>query len=163
MDITIRLAVDADKEQFMAVFNYYTEHGYAAYSSRPIPVEAFERFKAMCREGHLYVAETDEQKIVGFAMLKTYFNTDCFARTAEVGYFILPDYTNQGIGNKFMITLTQAAQSMGIAILTANVSSLNPQSLAFHIRQGFRQVGRLENVGEKHERLFDVIWFQKSI
>ena len=52
---------------------------------------------------------------------------------------------------------------MDIETLTANVSSLNPQSLAFHHKQGFKECGRLKQVGKKHDQLFDVVWFQKSI
>lgn len=163
MDITIRLVEDKDKVAFVNIFNYHIQHGYAAYSTNPVPVEAFERFKSFARDGLMYVAETSEKGVIGFALLKIYYNVDCFAKTAEVSYFILPDFTNQGLGKRFMNTLIDAARTHGIDKLVANVSSLNPQSLAFHIRQGFRQCGRLEKVGEKNGRLFDVIWFQKTI
>jgi len=163
MNITVRLAEDTDREQLINVFNYYVTNGFAAYSTKPIPPQVFDMLKSMCREGHFYVAVNSENNVIGFAMLKFYFNADCFAKTAEVGYFILPEYTNQGLGARLLNTLTQAAISIGIKVLTANVSSLNPESLAFHLKQGFTQCGRLVNVGEKFSRNFDVIWFQKSI
>jgi phosphinothricin acetyltransferase len=48
-------------------------------------------------------------------------------------------------------------------MLLANISSKNMESLTFHKKHGFFECGRMYEVGEKFNELFDVIWMQKDL
>ena len=58
---------------------------------------------------------------------------------------------------------TQQAEEKGITSLLASISSLNKLSLHFHKKNGFRECGRFERIGEKNGQIFDVIYMQKML
>ena len=150
---SIRLATDEDKDQVMAIFNHYIENSMAAYPLKALPPQAWEPIKATCIAGNLWIAEAADGSIAGFAMLKTFMNAGSFAHTADVGYFIHPGHTHQGLGTKLLAQLVSVAKELNISVLVANVSSLNPESLAFHQRTGFTECGRIPGVGKKQGQI----------
>ena len=160
---TIRLATDEDKDQVMAIFNYYIENTMAAYPLKALPVQAWDHLKGLCIQGNLWVAEDSEGAIAGFAMLKSFMSLETFAHTADVGYFIHHDHTHQGLGTRLLAQLESTAKALNISVLVANVSSLNPESLAFHTHAGFTECGRIPGVGKKQCQHFDLVWFYKCI
>jgi len=163
MNERIRLATDADQQSVIMIINYYIEHSMAAYPLSPMPLEAWDKLKGMCREGNLWVAENDNGKVIGFGMLKWYMGKDSFAHTADVGYFILPEYVGVGLGRQILNRLEQEARKLGVTVLVANVSSHNSESLAFHKHVGFMECGRIPGVGKKKGITFDIVWFYKNI
>jgi len=163
MEPIIRLATDQDQQSVIGILNHYIVNSMAAYPQLPMPVQAWDKMLAMCRDNNLWVAEIPGQGVVGFAMLKWYMGKDSFAHSAEVGYFIAPEHTGKGIGTLLLQALEKAALDMGITTLTANISSLNPDSLAFHERMGFTKCGQIPAVGQKHGQFFDIIWVYKHL
>jgi phosphinothricin acetyltransferase len=159
----IRLSKDEDKEQVIAIFNYYIQNTMAAYPLSPLPVQAWGFIKSKCINGTILVAEDESGKVVGFALLKSFMDMDTFSHTADIGYFIDPNHVGKGLGKRFITELEATAKSFGIKILTANVSSANPESIAFHEHCGFVKCGELPNVGKKKDEYFNMIWYYKDI
>lgn len=159
----VRLSLDEDKEQVIAIFNHYIENSMAAYPQKALPVQAWDFLRNKCIHGTIFVAEDAEAKVVGFAMLKSFMDLDTFSHTADVGYFVHPNHVGRGLGKLFLAKLEEAALNFGIKILVANVSSLNPESIAFHEHTGFVKCGELPMVGKKHGELFNIIWYYKDI
>ena len=52
---------------------------------------------------------------------------------------------------------------MGVDNLLANISSLNPPSLEFHRKHGFRECGRFEKILTKFGQDLDIVWMQKRL
>ncbi len=160
----IRKTSNQDRDAITAVFNHYVEHSFAAYPDRPVEAAFLVDFMNKIIYGDaFFVIETAEKKIAGFAFLKRYHPSPAFDRVAETGYFILPEYTRQGIGKRFLERLEHEARTRGIDTLLANISSHNQPSLAFHEKQGFRECGRFRNISRKFGRDVDIIWMQKFI
>ena len=99
----------------------------------------------------------------GVALLKSFMEMDTFAHTADIGYFIDPEHTGKGLGKQFLAELEKHARELGIKVLVANVSSANPESIAFHERTGFTKCGELPNVGKKKGESFGILWYCKSL
>ncbi len=160
---SIRLTKDEDKDRVISIFNNYVKNSMAAYPENPLPVQAWEHFKGMCLNGNLWIAEDENGEICGFAMLKPYMSMGTFSRTADLGYFIDPAHTGKGLGRMLLERLEEVARNLGIKVLVANVSSQNEVSLQFHRKIGFTECGRLPEVGKKHDKIFDIIWFYKHL
>lgn len=160
---TIRIATDEDKEQVMRILNHYVENSMAAYSTKAFPMQAWEHIKGMCIQGNLLVAKSESGEVLGFALLKSFMGMASFIKTADIGYFIAPEHVGKGLGKKLLAALEDAARSLGIRVLLANVSSVNEESLAFHQRTGFTECGRFPQVGEKLGQMFDLVWFYKNL
>lgn len=147
----------------IAVFNHFVEHSFAAYPHRPVGDEFAKRFEAYAVEYPVLIVLSDRGEVLGFGAVHAFHPADSFKRTAEVGYFLRPDATGCGIGTALLEQLVAGARARGIRTLLASVSSRNEQSLAFHRRRGFTEVGRFRKVGEKFSEDFDVVYMQRDI
>lgn len=161
--IAIRKVVDQDCDEIVAIFNYYVEHGFAAYPEKPLDRKFFEFMKTIIHGDAFFAVETEEKKIVGFGFLKRYHPYPAFDRTAEAGYFILPEFTLRGLGGLLLEALEKEARTLGVDNLLANISSLNPPSLSFHRKHGFQECGRFEKILTKFDRDLDIVWMQKML
>lgn len=147
------------------IFNYFIENGYAAYPEEKMPYEFFDMILKNTR-GYpaIVIVDTHSQnKIIGFAFMRPYHPMKVFQRTAEVTYFLLPEFTRQGIGKKIMEFFVQEAKKINIDTLLAHISSFNQQSIAFHEKMGFSQCGCFRRIGRKFGNDFDVVWMQKML
>jgi L-amino acid N-acyltransferase YncA len=148
----------------MEIFNYYIEHSLAAYPEAPLPEAAFNLFLEKTRGYPAYViVNTETAKPLGFCFLHAYSPFSTFKHTAEVTYFLAPDFVGKRLGSVVLEKLEQDGRKIGITRLLASVSSENAQSLAFHIKSGFKECGRLHQIGNKLGQSFDVVWMEKSI
>jgi phosphinothricin acetyltransferase len=151
-----------DVDAVLRIFNHFVEHSFAAYPSAPVGPDLFQRLCASAAAYPVFTVWLDGE-VVGFGMLKPFHPADSFRRTAEVGYFLKPQATGKGLGTALLAHLVEEARARGVRTLVASISSLNEQSLAFHRKHGFEEVGRFPRVGEKLGREFDVVYVQKRI
>jgi len=151
------------KPGVVAVFNHYIQTSFAAFPSRPLPAQMLDKFVDIAK-AYPAVSVIDEAgKVVGFAMLRPYYFEDSMKRTGEVSYFLMPEATGQGIGGKILNQFIERAKVMGIDNILACISSRNVESINFHRKHGFEQVGLFRRVGRKFDQDFDVVWMQKMI
>jgi L-amino acid N-acyltransferase YncA len=86
-----------------------------------------------------------------------------FSVTAEVSYFISQEHTGKGIGRNLLHYFEEEGKKKGITNILASISSLNPGSINFHLKNGFYECGRFKGVGKKNDRVFDLVWMQKML
>jgi L-amino acid N-acyltransferase YncA len=101
--------------------------------------------------------------VIGFGLLKRFHPSEVFNHTAELGYFIKPDYTVKGLGTLLLAQLIRDARKMNIRVLLASISSMNEKSIEFHKKHGFFECGRFEGIGQKQGQVFDLVWMQHFI
>jgi phosphinothricin acetyltransferase len=128
-----------------------------------MPHEYFGRWRQMTQGYPAFVATADSELVLGFGFLRPFHPASTLRRTAEVTYFVSPDCTRQGIGTALLDRLIEEAVTMGIDSLVASISSKNQESIAFHQRSGFRECGRFERAGRKHDQDFDIVWMQRQL
>jgi len=152
-----------DREAIIDIFNYYVENSFAAYPENKLPYEAFDTY--LQRANGLPTASIRDRngKIVGFGMLRPHNPSPTLSQTAEVAYFIHPDHTGKGLGKMLLAFLEKGGRERGITNLLAHISSLNPNSIKFHLKNGFVECGRFKKVGKKKGREFDTVWMQKIL
>jgi phosphinothricin acetyltransferase len=159
----IRKFENQDSVFIIDIFNYYIQNSFAAYSEIPIGYEAINYFKEMTKGYPFYVIETNFRKLAGFSFLRPYHRIEAFKRVAEITYFILPEYTRKGLGEKLLKLVIDDARKMGIDTLLASISSLNEASIKFHEKNNFCQCGYFKSIGKKFNVDFSMIWMQKFI
>jgi phosphinothricin acetyltransferase len=156
----VRLIRESDWPAVVDIFNYFVRESYAAYPEKEVSVD---RFRTLIRSVHVFVVLQIGTDIVGFGFLKPYREEDNFSHSGMVAYFILPHYTGMGLGERILQRLIREAKKRGITNLVAHISSKNTQSLRFHARHGFEEVGRLKEIGTKFNTAFDIVWVQKFL
>ncbi len=147
----------------LAVFNHFVEHSFAAYPHRKVGEEFAKRFENYSLDYPVLTVLAEDGRVIGFGAVHAFHPADSFRRTAEIGYFLHPEAVGCGIGTALLARLIEGARAKGIRTLLASISSRNEQSLAFHRRRGFVEVGRFRAVGEKFGEDFDVVYMQKDI
>ena len=152
-----------DYKEVMEIFNYYIENTFAAYPEQRLPDEFLETLLILSHGYPTVVAKTDENVVTGFGLLRPYNPLPAFFKTAEITYFLKPGFTGQGIGKAMLDYLLDTGKASGISTVLANVSSLNEESIRFHLRHGFSECGRFSEAGEKKGQVFDVVYFQKLL
>lgn len=152
-----------DGAGIVAIFNRFIEHSFAAYPHRPVGDDFVQALERTATEYPVLTVKDEHGRVVGFGLARPFHPADSFRRTAEIGYFLHPDFVGRGLGTRLLEQLTTAAREKGVRTLLASISSRNDESLAFHVRRGFAEVGRFRRVGEKFGQDFDVVYMQKDI
>jgi len=160
MTFKIRKAGPDDTAHMVRIINYFIRESFAAYPEKEISSELFGKIISSTRV--CIVLEIDDQ-IGGFGFIRPYHESANFNHTGILTYFILPSYTNKGLGTKLLQNLMDAGRSLGITNFVAHISSKNQQSLQFHRKHGFQECGRLKNIGVKFGDYFDIVWVQKQL
>ncbi|MBU2552083.1 MAG: GNAT family N-acetyltransferase [Proteobacteria bacterium] len=163
MSFTIEKLAGDHREPAIDIFNHYVENGFAAYPENRVPYEFFDVFLGLAARYPAFAARNETGRIVAFALLRSYHPMPAFQRTAEVSYFIAPDHTGKGLGRILLARLEDEARQAGIDTLLADISSRNPGSIHFHLKNGFKECGRFEKVGRKFGQDFDQVWMQKRL
>lgn len=152
------------RNEVMRIFNYYIENSFAAYPENSVPVEYFDHMFEKIKGYPAYAIVNDATKrVIGFCNLKPYNPITTFNETAEITYFIDPQEVGKGVGKQALNLLEANGREMGIRQILASISSLNKQSLVFHMKNGFEECGRFTNVIKKNHTCFDIVWMQKEI
>jgi len=157
----IKMSSEHGKE-VMDIFNYYIENSFAAYPDRKLPYEFYAKFLEMTKGYPAYVIKLNNQ-IEGFCFIRAFNPFPAFKETAEITYFIKKESIGKGIGKQALDKLELEAKNMGITKILASISSRNIESLSFHKKYGFIESGRLQGIGKKFNKNFDVIWMQKDL
>jgi L-amino acid N-acyltransferase YncA len=152
---------ESHRKPVIDIFNYYVRNTHAALPEKVVDYHFFDRFLTMCRGYPALVVKFGPHHIVGFAFMRPFHFTDTLRRTAEVTYFILPEHTRKGLGGEILKQFLEKAPQMGVDSLLASISSHNAASLAFHVKNGFRECGRFLKVGRKLGEDFDLVWMQR--
>lgn len=163
MKIYLNPLVNDDSAEVMKIFNFYVENTFAAYPDQKLPAEFFDMLLIMTMGYPALTARNEEKVLMGFGFLRPYNPMPVFLKTAEITYFVSPDFIGKGVGKALHDYLLQFGKTIGIHTILANVSSLNEDSINFHLKNGFTECGRFKEAGEKNGRIFDVVYFQKMI
>ena len=163
MHIVLEPLCADDGPEILDIFNFYAEHSFAAYSLSPLPVEMASMFLDLSNGYPTAVARSESGIAAGFGLLRPYSPMPAFEATCEMTIFLRHGYTGQGTGKAILDYLVEAAQEMGLRSILASISSLNEESLRFHLRNGFRECGRFVEAGEKFGRRFDVVYCQRML
>jgi L-amino acid N-acyltransferase YncA len=153
----------ADRESVVDIFNYYVENSFAAFPESRVSDEFFNQLFKICEGFPAVTVKENDNRTIGFGMLRAHNPLPAFSRVAAITYFLMPGYTRQGIGTYLLSYLIDSARLQGITSLLASISSLNAESIAFHSKHGFEECGRLREIGMKNGKIFDVVWMQRML
>ena len=163
MRIHLNAIVQEDSGEVMEIFNYYAENTFAAYPETKLPPEFFDVLLMMISGYPALTARNDENVLMGFGFLRPYNPMPVFLRTAEITYFVRPDFIGKGVGTALHDYLLQFGKKIGLHTVLANVSSVNAESIRFHLKKGFSECGRFKEAGQKKGQIFDIVYLQKML
>ena len=155
-----RLATVTDAEAINAIYNHYVRTSAATFQIEDETTE--ERAEELrTRPGNqpMVVLEEDGE-IVGWGALSPFRSRCAYRDTVELTIYVRHDCQRRGYGRLIVQDLIARACSLGYHTILAVSCEESVGSIGLLQSLGFRETGRLREVGRKFGRSFDVIYLQ---
>lgn len=116
-----------------------------------------EEIAALTAGADPFLVREEEGRILGFARCFPFRAGNGYAPTVEHTILLAPEAQGRGIGRALIEALCGAAAAQGKHTMWGAVSAENEAGIAFHRACGFREHGRLPEVGYKFGRWLDLV------
>ena len=103
------------------------------------------------------------EEVLGYARYFPFRSGPGYAHVAEYSIALTRQAQGTGISQKLLIALCNLAREDGKTQLVGAVSGDNEAAIKFHLDNGFNQVGRLPDAGQKWGKSLDLILMQKRL
>jgi len=163
-DVRHRPVTPADAEAIAAIYAHHVLHGTGTFDiDVPDPAIWLARIDDVVARGWpFFVAEIAGQ-VVGYAYAAQFRDRAAYRHTCEDSIYVGQNARGSGVGTLLLGALIEAAPAAGFREMIAVIGGPEAASVALHGRLGFREVGRLQNVGVKFGRSLDVLFMQRSV
>jgi len=164
-DAAIRPAEASDLSALAGIYDHYIVHSTITFDLEPLGTEGwrawFESFDLHGRH-RLFVADAGRGAI-GYSSSRSFRPKGAYATSVETSVYLDPDWQGRGLGARLYTALFDALASEDVHRAYAGITLPNPSSLALHQRFGFEHAGTFRQVGRKHDRYWDVAWYEKAL
>jgi L-amino acid N-acyltransferase YncA len=164
LPLHIRYAIETDLPRIVEIYNASIPGRMATADTSPVTLESrrawFAEFNPERRP--CWVALQDDV-VVGFAALRSYYGRPAYHATVESAVYVAPERAGQGVGGALIDHAMDAAPVCGIRTILATIYAHNAPSIALFKRRGFAQWAYLPAVCEMDEKEFDVVIYGKRL
>jgi len=160
-DYTIRLAEQADLEQFAEIVNHYIETSAINFHDRPQSEEDWEANWEVLRDRYPFVVAEKAGVIGGIAYASPWKMRSAYQWTCEVTVYIRAGHERQGLGKALSQRMLQILDAQGYRAIVAVIALPNEASVALHKALGYEHMGTLKQLGYKREQWRDVSFWQR--
>ncbi len=161
MDFVIRDASLDDLDAINAIYNECVLNTTATFHERPVARdERLAWWRELEGRFPVLVAES-EGKLIGWANIGEYSDRCAYRFTLASSVYLSPEARGCGLGLAIMTELLARVPTGEYHSVLAIASAESEASLRLHERLGFREVGRLKEVGFKFGRWIDVVITQR--
>lgn len=104
-----------------------------------------------------------EGKNCGYCYFSPFNKRQAYDRTAEITIYLKPEFVGKGIGKETLRQMEKIATNCHIKVLIGGITAENQDSIKLFEKCGFEKCAHYKNVGQKFNRLLDVVAYQKII
>ena len=157
----IRDAVVADLETITEIHNHAVVHTTAIWNNDAVDIDDRAAWLAdRTAHGFPVIVAAVDTDVIGYASFGSFRPHAGFRQTVEHSVYVRGDQQGRGIGKTLMQDLIARARAQDVHVMVAAVESGNVGSIRLHERLGFREVGRMPQVGAKFGRWLDLSLLQ---
>ena len=168
--LTIRTAVRQDAEALLQIYAPYVKNTAITFEYDVPSVEEFAgRIGKVLKRYPYLVAEVNGEPL-GYAYAGPFKERAAYDWAVETTVYVREDMKKSGIGRALYTALEKALSAQGILNLNACIAFpetedeyLTRDSVKFHEKMGFNEVGRFHKCGCKFGRWYDMVWMEKLI
>jgi len=159
--IKIRPAIISDLPNILYIINHSITTSTSDYRYDTINITDLHYWYGERTKNHepVFVATMDNC-VVGYATYCQFRERIGFQYSVEHSIYCHHDYQGQGIGSLLMNKLILFAKDQKIHTMVACIDSKNINSIAFHEKQGFLNIGQLKEIGYKFGEFLDMTLMQ---
>ena len=155
----IRHADEKDCDAIAHIYNHYV--GKASMDITPKEGSYYRRWlRNRDTMESLYVAETEEEGVIGWGIIKKYSDREGYRFAGETSIFLHPSSLNKGYGRQMKEYLMERCRELGYKHLVAKIWKSNEVSINYNLKLGYSIVGVQEKIGKVDGKWIDVVIMQ---
>lgn len=163
MDLKFKKLQEKDFGFVKEVYDFYILNSTATFHTAALTTEELKEFIPVNHPRYSSFLIEYEGNVCGYCYLTHYKPRTAYSRTAEITVYLKPQYHGRGIGTQTMKMLEKLAKQKDICVLTGFITAENPGSIRLFEKCGYEKCAHFRQVGEKFNRLLDVVGYQKII
>ena len=161
MTLVIRDATPADAAAILPIYNHAALETTAIWNEGASDLAGRQAWMAARRDaGFPVIVAEVEGAVAGFGSYGPFRAFDGYRLTVEHSVYVDPARHRLGIGRLLLEALIARARAAGLHAMIGGIESGNAASINLHQSLGFRDVGRLPQVGAKFGRWLDLSFLQ---
>lgn len=114
-------------------------------------------------QGREFLVAVDGLTVLGFASYAQFRSGNGYLTSMEHTIILAPVAQGRGVGRALMTAIEDHARANGAHTMVAVVSGENADGVGFHAACGYRDCGRLPEVGAKFGRYLDAVVMVKIL
>ena len=161
MKLEIRNAKYKDINTILEILNYQILNSTAVYdySLKTLEQQQLWFEKKISNNMPVIVAEINES-VVGFGSFDIFRPWEAYQFSVEHSIYVKEDQQGKGIGKKLLEQLINIAKKQKYNTMIAGIDASNKNSIEFHEKFGFVEVGTIKKVGYKFNKWLDLSFLQ---
>ncbi len=170
-DVVIRMAETQDARRLLEIYSYYIEETAVSFEYVVPTLEEFSSRIEKISSFYPYLVAEREGEIIGYAYAARFKERKAYDWDVELTIYLDKDYRRGGVGRRLYGALEEILRRQNIinlyAYITMPGSDGDPyssyDSINFHKRMGFEEVGKAEKCGYKFNRPYGLMWMAKRM
>lgn len=114
-------------------------------------------------DGHGFFVAESEGKVLGFCTYGQFRAGAGYARSMEHSINLAPEARGLGLGRGLLAVAEDHARAGGAHVMVAAITGANSESITFHARLGYEEVGRMPEQGWKFGQYHELVLMQKLL
>ena len=160
----IRDAREGDLPAILAITNDAILHTTAIWSLTPTTLQARRAWlEERQGSGFPVLVAAEGEAVLGFASYGGFRPWEGYRESVEHSLYVARERRGRGVGKALLERLIAHAGEAGKHVMIAGIAGDNAVSLRLHAAFGFREAGRLHEVGRKFDRWLDLVLLERFL
>ncbi len=163
-DRLIRPAEEGDLAAIVAIYNDVMQTTFTIWRDEPTSVAERRQWLAdSSTMGYPILVATGASGVLGFIAAEQFRPWPGYAASWEHSVHVRRDVRSRGVGGCMLDAMEATLRTRGAHVMVAGIDAENDGSLRFHTRAGFRETGRMPEVGQTRGSWRDLVLLQKIL
>ena len=142
-----RIADITDAKSVMEIYNEHIYDGNSTMDQHPKTLNEIENWFKEFWERELIVMLEDENKTIGWGIIKRYSDREGYAGACETAIYLSSTETRKGYGTLMKKWIINKCRELGYHHLVAKIFSSNIASIEYNKKLGYELVGNQKEIG----------------
>lgn len=163
MNIDFEVLQEQHLPQIKSIYDWYIQNSTATFHTEPIKIDQLKEFIYIGHPLYKSFLINYGEELAGYCILTNHKKRQAYDRTAEVTIYLKPEFQKKGIGLVALDHLENQAKALGLKNLIGVITGDNLGSIALFEKAGYTKCAHFKNIGEKFNKVLDVVAYQKEI
>jgi L-amino acid N-acyltransferase YncA len=161
--IQIRTVQPDDAVEIAAIYNTYIVDSIITFETEKVTAtDMLQRIQKISLQ-YDWLVVLENGSLLGYAYYTSFRERKAYEHTVESAIYLKKGSFGKGMGSALYLALLESIKRKGFREVIGVIALPNPESIGFHEKLGFQEMGVLKNVGFKFDTYLDVAFYQKSL